>query len=147
MKTCIKCEAVKALEAFSKNGHGEKRRNTCKTCQAEYRREYYSKNKDRENRDCRSYKKTNKGKVNALNNKRHKRIKQSKNLLSAFEERQIERIYKKCAEYRDMGLNFHVDHIVPLNGKTVSGLYVPWNLRITTAELNYKKRNIYERIL
>lgn len=42
-------------------------------------------------------------------------------------------------ECRTAKAKFHVDHITPLHGKHVSGLHVPWNLRVIRSEINLAK--------
>lgn len=56
--------------------------------------------------------------------------------LTAEHKEEIKAIYRLAKE-KDL----EVDHIVPLKGKSVCGLHVPWNLELLTQSENRSKGN------
>lgn len=112
--------------------HPERRR--------EIHRKWRAENAEADRQRLRAIKKANPHKVNALTAKRRAGLKQRACLLTPEGEQQIKAIYG-FAEYmtKKFGKPYHVDHIVPLHGKTCSGLHVPGNLRVVPAQLNLSK--------
>ena len=65
-KTCSVCRVTKTLSAFNKKG------GKCKSCLNKIHRNYYAQNSDKCNARSRSWKQTNRGRVNAARRKRAK---------------------------------------------------------------------------
>ena len=88
----------------------------------------------------------NRGKKNYLLSKRHAaKLDRTPTWLTEEHEWFMEEIYSLAALRTKMtGVDWHVDHIVPLQGITVSGLHVPWNLQVITATENMSKGNRYD---
>lgn len=81
---------------------------------------------------------------------RHRRyeekVKATPTWLSPFQKWQMDLIYtvRNILNEKSGYTEYHVDHMIPLKGKIVSGLHVPWNLRLLNAEENLRKTNKYE---
>ena len=102
------------------------------------RKEYVQKNPDKQKKWCRTRYLKDPQKYKADSRVYCRLRKKQTVALSKNLKNQIKIIYRKRIF---MGTKYHVDHIIPLRGKNVSGLHVPWNLQIITAKENLSKNN------
>jgi len=109
----------------------------------EYRRQLRLRNLEREREKDKRYLKNNRAKVYAKNARRRAAETQATPAwLTAIQKAQIYEFYEiALARTLQTGISCDVDHIVPLRGKHVRGLHVPWNLQILTEEENARKYN------
>jgi hypothetical protein len=111
----------------------------------ENRARSYVKNRDKILVAKKQYRDNNKAKILALCTKRKKYVaERTPAWLDVVDKAEIASIYEYCAALRSCGLDYHVDHIIPLRGKTVSGLHVPSNLQVMYSKDNIAKKNRWD---
>ena len=131
---CSLCLSIKTIEENFYKSKSKPRgiESYCISCD----KERYSKDKSWKNEQKKQYYEANKEMFSEKS--RHREL-SKKNRTPAWADRKaIREIYKNCPE------GYHVDHIIPLQGKLVSGLHIAENLQYLTAEDNLKKSNKYE---
>ena len=124
----------------------------------EYRKDYYYKNLEKSRQSRLEYRNRNLEKRLAYgkqydlkhraaktareNLRRAKKLNATPKWLTKQQLNNIKALYLKCSVLKILtGIMYHVDHIIPLQGKDVSGLHVPWNLQILPWYENVSKGN------
>lgn len=135
-------------EYMRKNYHANKERwaeytRRWRAKRPNYTSEYGERNRERLAKKSREYARANPGKAVARARK-HQLLKARAMpaWLSPSQLADIQAIYDRAATMtHETGIAHNVDHIVPLNNKSVCGLHVPWNLQVMTAKENQSKNN------
>lgn len=114
----------------------------------EYNVKYYNLNRDALTAYQRRYGENNRDKINAISAKyRASKLKATPNWLTAFDLECMQEFYTIARAFKlYTGQEYHVDHIVPLQGNNVCGLHVPWNLQVLDASENLSKSNKLQEI-
>jgi hypothetical protein len=159
MKHCSSCNQTKELTEFYTNKHKASGYHCyCKVCSkeknkqwktnnkekaAKYDADWQEKNKDKKSKNYKNWQVNNRAKVNSYNSyRRALELQATPKWLTASHKLHMECKYSLAVMFSKYTKEqHHVDHIVPLNGKTVCGLHVPWNLRVIPATENLRKSN------
>jgi len=128
-KRCKICKNILALDSYySSTTSSSGYRDSCKDCDK-------AKNT--------KYRLENRAKLTALEgSRRASKINATPKWLTKEQLLEIESFYSEADTLsKTTNIQYSVDHIIPLQGKNVCGLHVPWNLRVITLMDNIKKGN------
>lgn len=161
-KACTKCKEVKSFDLFHKHkGKPHGLALWCKSCANENTRKHFQKKTPEEKLQAkRKYNSENRLRVNEYNRqirrkypekhaarqalRRARKLQATPDWLTGAQKAQMNRTYKLRDIISDAtGEQYHVDHLVPLNGENVCGLHVPWNLQVIPAKENLRKSNSF----
>jgi hypothetical protein len=160
MKVCTKCATEKPFSGFHKDKtHSDGLRSFCKTCVGAYSKKYHElnrekivakakvwveQNRQRHNEKCNRWAKANPEKVNARTARRYAaKTQATPSWLSEDDQWVIVEAYALAKlRAKMLGGKWEVDHVVPLRGRGVMGLHVPWNLKVVPMQQNRRKSNI-----
>jgi hypothetical protein len=136
-KLCLGCREIQPSSCFHKN----KRlvgglNNYCKECNKAHVRKWQSENKERHYARSRAWNKANPTVILSHTRAREAGLRTA--TPTWVDRKALQAVYAACPE------SYHVDHIIPLKGKNVCGLHVPWNLQYLPAAENLRKSNKFE---
>jgi hypothetical protein len=149
---CDNLEAEKTRQATYYYKNRERRianARTWREANSEHKKEYtakhYRDNKERILEAGRKRRAANRDKVAALAAaKRAEKDMRTPKWLTKQDFADIRKFYALANELSQAyGFPWHVDHIIPLKGKTVSGLHVVDNLQVIPGSDNRKKSNLF----
>lgn len=151
---CKKCRKNKAAKYYKENKQkilqqnkewSNKNKERHKFLQACWEQDNKEARRIKSNKNAKERYKKNPHKICEYVSRRHaKKIKAMPAWLTNNHIKEIKNIYKISQERStETNIKHHVDHIIPLNGKGVCGLHVPWNLQVITASENCAKSNKY----
>lgn len=169
MKTCGICGTNKPPSDFHKNSRSKDgMAYCCKVCASNRKKDWYNNRGGKEitSEWGKEYRANNKDKITARVREWHDQDRKkdpskytsrarmrNQNLVGRrpvwANKAAITAIYDDAREFRDAGLDVHVDHVVPLKGmrdgvQVVSGLHVPANLTIKLATWNVLKGSRFD---
>ncbi len=159
MKRCCTCGEVKELADFHKRvAAKDGKASLCKKCVVKrflawqkanpdkarvIGNRYRANHPERIKQTARASRLRHPGAANARARLRTiRKLRAAPQWLTPQQKAEIKECYTKAKWLeRHHGGKWHVDHIIPLKGKNVSGLHVPWNLQVISAEQNLRKSN------